>query len=67
VGTDPVALDAVGLRIFQAKRLAHFEEERPFKPPAHHIAFADTKHKIGTSDMRKIELVKLGWKEGILI
>lgn len=67
VGTDPVALDAVGLRIFQAKRLAHFEEERPFKPPAHHIAFADTKHKIGTSDMRKIEIVKLGWKEGILI
>jgi len=67
VGTDPVALDAVGLRIFQAKRLAHFGEERPFKPPAHHIAFADTKHKIGTSDMRKIEIVKLGWKEGILI
>jgi hypothetical protein len=67
VGTDPVALDAVGVRIFQAKRLAHFGEERPFKPPAHHIAFADTKHKIGTSDMRKIELVKLGWKEGILI
>ena len=67
VGTDPVALDAVGLRVLQAKRLAHFGEERPFKPPAHHIAFADTKHKIGTSDMRKIEMVKLGWKEGVLI
>jgi hypothetical protein len=67
VGTDPVALDAVGVRIFQAKRLAHFGEERPFKPPAHHIAFADTKYKMGTSDLRKIEIVKLGWKEGILI
>lgn len=67
VGTDPVALDAVGLRIFQAKRLAYFGNERPLKPPAHHIVFADTKHKVGTSDLRKIELVKLGWKEGILI
>lgn len=67
VGTDPVALDAVGLRIFQAKRLAYFGKERPMKPPAHHIVFADTRHGVGTSDMRKIELVKLGWKEGILI
>lgn len=67
VGTDPVALDTVGLRIFQAKRLDYFGEERPLKPPAHHIVFADTKHKVGTSDMRRIELVKLGWKEGILI
>jgi len=67
VGTDPVALDAVGVRIFQAKRLAYFGKERPLKPPAHHIVFAETKHKVGTSDLRKIELVKLGWKEGILI
>ena len=67
VGTDPVALDAVGLRIFQAKRRAYFGKDRPLKPPAHHIVFADTKHKVGTSDLRKIELVKLGWKEGILI
>jgi hypothetical protein len=67
VGTDPVALDAVGVHIFQAKRLAYFGEERPLKPPTHHIVFADTKHKIGTSDLGKIELVKLGWQEGILI
>jgi hypothetical protein len=67
VGTDPVALDAVGLRIFEAKRLDYFGEERPLKPPAHHIVFADTKHKVGTSDLRRIELIKLGWKEGILI
>ncbi|MGB7060728.1 MAG: DUF362 domain-containing protein [Candidatus Zixiibacteriota bacterium] len=67
VGTDPVALDAVGVRIFQAKRLAYFKKERPLKPPVHHIVFADTKHKVGTSDLRKIELVKLGWKEGVLI
>jgi len=67
VGTDPVALDAVGLRLFQAKRLTYFGEERPIKPPPHHIVFADTKHKLGTSDFKKIELVKLGWKEEILL
>jgi hypothetical protein len=67
VGTDPVALDSVGVRIFQAKRLAFFGEDRPMKPPPHHIVFADTKHKLGTSDLNKIDLVKLGWKEGILI
>jgi len=67
VGTDPVALDAVGLRLFQAKRLTYFGEERPIKPPPHHIVFADTRHKLGTSDFKKIELVKLGWKEGILL
>lgn len=67
VGTDPVALDAVGLRLFQAKRLAYFGEHRPIKPPPHHIVFADTKHKLGTSDFKKIELVKLGWKEEILL
>lgn len=67
VGTDPVALDTVGLRIFQAKRQAYFGESRPMKPSAHHIAFADTKYNLGTSDMGKIDLIKLGWKEDILI
>ncbi|UCE19002.1 MAG: DUF362 domain-containing protein [Gemmatimonadota bacterium] len=67
VGTDPVAVDAVGLHIFKAKRLEYFGEDRPMTPPPHHIAFADTKHHLGTSDLEKIELVKLGWKEGILI
>ena len=67
VGTDPVALDAVGLHIFQAKRLKYFGEEKPMTPPPHHIAFAETKHNLGVADLEKIELVKLGWEEGILI
>ncbi|MFQ6092175.1 MAG: DUF362 domain-containing protein [bacterium] len=67
VGTDPVALDAVGLHLFRAKRLAYFGEERPMKPRPHHIVLADTRHHLGTSDLGKIELVKLGWKEGVLI
>ena len=67
VGTDPVAVDAVGLHIFKAKRLEYFGEERPMAPPPHHIAFADTKHHLGTSDLEKIDLVRLGWKKDILI
>jgi hypothetical protein len=67
VGTDPVAVDAVGLQIFEAKRRAHFGEKKPLKPPAHHIAYADIRHKLGTSDLGKIQLLKLGWQEDILI
>jgi hypothetical protein len=67
VGTDPVALDSTGLRILQAKRDEFFEEERPLKPPAHHIAFADIRHHLGTADPAKIELVRMGWQEGSLI
>jgi hypothetical protein len=36
-------------------------------PPAIHIPRADTKYKIGISDPDKIELIKLGWKEGALL
>lgn len=67
VGTDPVAVDAVGLQILSAKRLAYFGEERPFHPPPHHILLADTKHKLGISNLKQIELIKLGWAEEMLI
>ncbi|MCP4568939.1 MAG: twin-arginine translocation signal domain-containing protein [FCB group bacterium] len=67
VGIDPVALDSTGLRLFQAKRKLFFGENRPVKPTAHHIAFADTRYGLGTSDPNKIELIKVGWKDDILI
>ncbi|MEW6194156.1 MAG: DUF362 domain-containing protein [Bacteroidota bacterium] len=67
VGTDPVACDAVGLRIIEAKRKEYFKEDRPLNPPAKHIALADTRHHLGTADLNKIELIKLGWNEQILI
>jgi hypothetical protein len=64
VGTDPVAVDATGLRIIQAKRNEFFKEERPLNPPAKHILLADTRHGLGTADPTKIELIQLGMKEG---
>jgi hypothetical protein len=67
VGTDPVALDAVGLRILEAKRRLYFEEDSPMRPPAKHIAAAEEKHGVGIADPAKIDLVKLGWDDGVLI
>lgn len=67
VGTDPVAVDATGLRILQAKRKAFFGEERPMNPPPKHILLADTRHHLGTADPAKIDLVRLGWQEDSLI
>jgi hypothetical protein len=67
VSTDPVAADSVGLRIIQEKRQLAFGEDRPLQPTAHHIALADTVHHLGNADPSKIDLVKLGWDEDILI
>jgi hypothetical protein len=67
VGFDPVAVDATGLRILQARRREYFGEERPISPSPHHIQLADTRHNLGNADPNNIELIKMGWKEGILI
>ncbi|MDR0538481.1 MAG: DUF362 domain-containing protein [Tannerellaceae bacterium] len=66
-GFDPVAVDSVGLRIIEAKRREYFKEERPLNPPAKHIALADTRYHLGTSDPAKIELVKLGWTDNSFV
>ncbi|MBW1643472.1 MAG: DUF362 domain-containing protein, partial [Deltaproteobacteria bacterium] len=67
VGLDPVAVDSVGVRILQAKRKEYFKEDRPINPPPKHILLSDTRHNLGTADPGKIDLVKIGWKENILI
>lgn len=67
VSRDPVAADATGLRILLAKRQQHFGEEVPLETPAKHIRLAETRHGLGVADPDRIELIKLGWKENILI
>ena len=67
VGTDPVAVDTVCLRIIQAKRNAYKGEPWPVSPPPKSIAVADTKYHFGTSDPAKIHLVKLGWEKDALV
>jgi len=67
VSTDPVAADAVGLQIIQAKRGQEFGEDRPLQPTAHHIQLADTVHGLGNADRSAIELVLLGSEKDVLI
>jgi hypothetical protein len=62
-----VAVDATGARIIQAKRREFFGEDRPINPPPKHIELADSRHHLGTADPKKIELIKIGWQDGILI
>jgi hypothetical protein len=67
LGVDPVAVDATGARIIEAKRKLYFGYDRPISPPPHHIQVADTQYGIGISDPERIELVRLGWMEDALI
>jgi hypothetical protein len=67
VGNDPVAVDAIGVRILMAKRQQFFKEDRPINPPIKHVFLADTRHHLGTADPSKIELIKLGWQDDTLI
>jgi hypothetical protein len=67
VGIDPVAVDATGARIIQAKRDLYFGESRPISPPAHHIEIAGSRYGLGVSDPDAIDLVRLGWQDEALI
>jgi hypothetical protein len=67
VSADPVAADATGARIIQAKRNRFFGEERPISPPPRHIEAADATYGVGNSRPERIELVKLGWDRDVLI
>ena len=67
VGTDPVAVDAVGARLLQLKRIAYFGEDRALDVAPVHIIAAEKKYNLGVSDLNRIEMVKLGWTEGVLV
>jgi hypothetical protein len=67
VGRDPVAVDTIGLRLIMAKRLQELGPGQELPPVPKHIQVADTKYGVGTSDTDKIELIKLGFAEGVMI
>jgi len=67
VGTDPVAVDAVGAHLLQVKRVAFFREDRALDVPPSHIIVADKKYHLGVSDLSRIQVIKLGWMEDVLI
>jgi len=67
VGLDPVAVDSVGLRLIQAKRRKELGPAQEIPPVPKHIPLADTKYGVGTADPAKIELIKLGWLDDVMI
>jgi len=67
VGTDPVAVDAIGAHLLQAKRIAFFGEDRALDVPPTHIMVADKTYHLGISDLSRIQLIKLGWADELLI
>jgi len=67
LGTDPVAVDAIGAHLLQAKRIAFFGEDKALDVPPIHIMVADKKYHLGVSDVSRIQLIKLGWMEDCLI
>jgi hypothetical protein len=67
VGTDPVAVDAIGAELLRLKRIAHFGEDRALDVPPVHITVAEQKYKLGVADVKRIEVIKAGWKADILL
>ncbi|HID55359.1 TPA: DUF362 domain-containing protein [Candidatus Poribacteria bacterium] len=67
VSFDPVAVDAVGVHLLTIKRRGYFGEDIPFPNLTHHVIYADVKYKLGVSDLKRIDLIKIGWEEDILI
>ncbi len=66
-GTDVVAVDAIGLQLLMAKRTEVLGAANALPPVPKHIEIADKVHGLGNSDLNKIDLIKLGWQEDILI
>jgi hypothetical protein len=67
VGTDPVSVDAVGAHLLRSKRVNYFGEDRALDVPPIHITAAEKKYHLGVSDLSRIQLIKLGWLEDILV
>ena len=66
-GTDPVAVEAVGLKIIMAKRQALRGEPWPLSPPPLSVAAADEKFGLGTSRLSEITLQTYGWSQDALV
>jgi hypothetical protein len=66
-GTDPVAAEAVCLRIIQEKRKKMRGEPWPLSPPPVCLEAADKTYGLGTSDWNNIKVEHYGWDEGLLL
>jgi hypothetical protein len=66
-GKDPVAVEAVCLKVILQKRQALRGEPWPLSPPPLCVEMADTKYGLGTSRMEQIQLDRIGWTADALV
>ncbi len=66
-GTDPVAVETIGLQIITQKRQALRKEPWPLSPPPLCVAAADERYNLGTSRMAEIKLDHVGWSQDLLL
>jgi hypothetical protein len=66
-GFDPVAVEAVGLKIIKEKRQAIQGEPWPLSPPPLCLEAADSQYNLGTSRLEEINLEKVGWDKDSLV
>ena len=66
-GTDPVAVEAVCLKIIMAKREEIRGEPWPLSPPPICVEAADKIYKLGNSDLNTIDIETIGWAEDLLV
>ena len=66
-GTDPVAVEAVCLKIILEKRKALRGEPWPLSPPPLCVVMADEKYGLGTSRLSEIKIERAGWAQDSLV
>ena len=67
VGTDPIAVEAVCLKILQARRDQIKGKPWPISPPPTCLEAAAAKYKLGCCDLARITIKKIGAQEGALV
>lgn len=67
VGSDPVAVETICLKIITEKRNAMRGEPWPLSPPPLCVEAADKIYKLGTSQMEEIKLKHFGWEQDLLL
>jgi hypothetical protein len=67
VSTDPVAADAVGVAILDAKRREYFGKDEPLVVSPKHIRVAETRYRLGVSELDRIDIKKVGWMDGAFV
>jgi hypothetical protein len=66
-GTDPVAVEAVCLKLLNAKREAIKGEPWPLTPPPLCVAMADQRYGLGTARLDEITIGRYGWADEVLV